>query len=123
MNSSRPSKSWTVKRRVYGKDFDEKKAKDLMNYCSKNPNLDIFKDKEFHKKFKEFCGTDILTDMKKSVKGQEVCAKLGSAVTVWMGMNATGALLGTNYMGYCLGNGLSNLGLSGKYYSLQQRCQ
>lgn len=105
-------------KRIYGKDFDEKKAKDLMNYCSKNPNLDIFKDKEFQKKFKEFCGTDIITDIKKSLKGQQYTAMAGNAVMVWMGMNATGALLGTNYMGYCLGNGLSKLGLSGKALQL-----
>ena len=89
-----------------------------MDYCANNPQLDMFKDKEFQKKFEELCGDNIITEIKKSLKGQEICAKLGNAVFIWMGMKAVSALMGTNYMGYCLGNSLSNVGLSGKILQL-----
>lgn len=103
---------------MFGKEYDEDLAQELMNYCTRNPNLDIFKDTEFCYKLEKLCGIDIVTSRKFNLKIQQVCSGLGDILFMIWGMKMIGGTSIMKSFGTSSAAYFNSIGLSGKALEL-----
>jgi len=103
---------------LFGKEYNEELAQELMDYCTKNPNFDVFKDSQFCIKLSKLLGVDIVTTRKINLKSQQLISGVGDILFMMYGMKLIG---GSEFMSsFNISNAayFQSLGLSGKALQL-----